>query len=98
VVGRYGLCASREDSLSAHDRPVITPDQDRWAARPPRPRGNGGQPAAIHRLREANVALFANATAAELARVGCTASGEESVDRMRRLHAGHDLLHLRQLA
>lgn len=87
--------------ILAHDRPVITPyDQDRWAG-------------ALHYdrmspqvnlqrftvLREANVALFASATDEELARVGLHGErGEESVDRMRRLHAGHDLLHLRQLA
>lgn len=87
--------------ILAHDRPVITPyDQDRWAGALHYDRIS--PEANLQRftvLREANVVLFANATAEELGRVGLHGErGEESVDRMRRLHAGHDLLHLRQLA
>lgn len=87
--------------ILAHDRPVITPyDQDRWAGALHYHRVSAE--ASVQRftvLREANVVLYANATEEELARVGVHGErGEESIDRMRRLNAGHDLLHLRQLA
>jgi len=87
--------------ILAHDRPVLTAyDQDFWANRlhydRTTPEENLDRFSA---LRRANVHLFANATAEELARVGLHGErGEESVDRLMRLAAGHDRAHLRQLA
>lgn len=87
--------------ILAHDRPALAPyDQDLWA---------GGlhydrvAPAEnIERfsvLRRANLVLWADATPRELSRVGIHGErGEESVERQRRLLAGHDRLHLKQLA
>jgi hypothetical protein len=85
----------------AHDRPAITGyDQDRWAERlryadeDPRE--------AIDRftvLRRANVRLLERASDDDLRRVGVHAErGEESLAHIIRLYAGHDLLHLRQIA
>ena len=49
-------------------------------------------------LRRANVRLWAGLGPSELERVGLHAErGEESLEHMRKLYAGHDLLHLRQL-
>lgn len=43
--------------------------------------------------------LLSRATPADMKRVGVHAErGEESVEHLIRLYAGHDLLHLRQLA
>ena len=50
-------------------------------------------------LRDANLRLLARATPADLERAGIHSErGEESVAHMIRMYAGHDLLHLRQLA
>jgi hypothetical protein len=50
-------------------------------------------------LRRSNLRLLKDASPADLQRVGVPAErGEESVERMVRMYAGHDLLHLRQLA
>lgn len=49
-------------------------------------------------LRRANLRLLARASAADLRRTGVHAErGEESLEHLRRLYAGHDLLHLRQI-
>jgi uncharacterized damage-inducible protein DinB len=84
----------------AHDRPSLTGyDQDRWAAR----LGYGSADAAeslrlFTLLREANVQLLSAASAADLRRVGVHAErGEESVEHMLRLYAGHDIVHRRQI-
>jgi uncharacterized damage-inducible protein DinB len=85
----------------AQDRPTLTGyDQDAWATR-------------LHyedievddaldvfgTLRRANLRLLRRASPDELARVGVHAErGDESVAHMMRLYAGHDLLHLRQVA
>jgi len=87
--------------MLAHDRPVITAyDQDFWATRlhydRTTPEENLDRFTA---LRKANLHLWAGATAEELTRVGLHGErGEESVDRLMRLAAGHDRAHLRQLA
>jgi hypothetical protein len=85
----------------AHDRPPITPyDQDQWAGRLHYERATPAE--SLERftvLRRANLLLWAEASPEELARVGVHGErGEESVERQRRLYAGHDLMHLRQLA
>jgi hypothetical protein len=93
--------AFRLRMILAQDRPPLTPyDQDRWAARLHYERATPED--SLERftvLRRANLLLWAEASAEELARVGVHGErGEESVERQRRLYAGHDLAHLRQLA
>lgn len=85
----------------AHDRPTITGyDQDLWADRlgyAGADVGHALEEFAI--LRRGNLALLTAASAADLERVGVHSErGEESVGHMIRMYAGHDLLHLRQLA
>jgi hypothetical protein len=49
-------------------------------------------------LRQGNLRLLERATPADLRRVGVHAErGEESLEHLVRLYAGHDLLHLRQI-
>ncbi len=85
----------------AQDRPTLTGyDQDRWAER----LGYDHAPveAALEEfrvLRGSNLRLIAEASPSDLERVGVHAErGEESVAHMIRLYAGHDLLHVAQLA
>jgi hypothetical protein len=85
----------------AHDRPLITGyDQDLWATRLVYREADVRD--ALEQftvLRRANVRLWAALGPADLVRVGLHAErGEESLEHMRKLYAGHDLLHLRQLA
>jgi hypothetical protein len=84
----------------AHDRPALAGyDQDRWAERL-RYRDEDVHDAfeQFSALRRANLRLWERLGPADLDRVGIHAErGEESLDRLRRLQAGHDLLHLRQL-
>ena len=50
-------------------------------------------------LRRDNLRLIERATPADLLRVGVHAErGEESVGYLMRLYAGHDLMHLNQIA
>ena len=92
--------AFRLRMILAHERPALAPyDQDLWAARLHYERVRPTE--SLERftvLRQANLVLWAQASDDELARVGLHGErGEESVERMRRLYAGHDLAHLRQL-
>lgn len=85
----------------AHERPPLTGyDQDLWAERLHYERSDADE--ALHEfavLRRMNLRLLERASPDDLARVGVHQErGDESVDRMTRLYAGHDLLHLRQLA
>jgi uncharacterized damage-inducible protein DinB len=87
--------------ILAQDRPTLTGyDQDAWAAR--LGYGEAASEDALELfgvLRRANLRLLARATPADLQRVGLhTERGEETLEHQRRLYAGHDLLHLRQLA
>jgi hypothetical protein len=85
----------------AQDRPTITGfDQDAWSARL-----GGAYPdvgSAIQQiaiLRSTNLTLLRSLTPADWDRVGRHAErGEESVRLMAKLYAGHDLVHLRQIA
>jgi hypothetical protein len=84
----------------AHDRPTLTGyDQDAWADR--LGYGEADVRQALHEfgvLRAANLRLVQRATREDLKRAGLHAErGEESVEHMIRLYAGHDLLHLRQV-
>lgn len=84
----------------AHDRPQITGyDQDLWADRLGYADADSRQALDDFRvLRLANLRLLDRASAHDLKRVGVHAErGEESIEHMIRLYAGHDLLHLRQL-
>jgi len=86
--------------ILAHDRPPLTGyDQDLWAARlgyeettPDDALREFGV------LRKANLRLMRRASADDLQRVGVHSErGDESIEYMMRLYAGHDLLHLRQI-
>ena len=84
----------------AHDRPEVTGyDQDLWADRLRYRQVDPQEAVACFTvLRNANLRLLAQATEADLKRVGVHAErGEESLAHMIRLDAGHDLVHLRQL-
>jgi len=84
----------------AHDRPPITGyDQDLWAERLRYDRADLEQALQeLAVLRRSNLGLLAGASEADRQRVGVHAErGEESVDHMIRMYAGHDLLHLQQL-
>lgn len=84
-----------------HDRPPIAGfDQDAWADKL-----GYGQADAEESIREfavlraGNVRLLKNATSEDMKRVGVHAErGEESVAHMMKLYAGHDVLHLNQIA
>ena len=85
----------------AQERPPLTGyDQDLWSERLHYERTPIDE--ALDRfavLRRSNLRLLADASPGDLQRVGVHAErGEESVGHMLRLYAGHDLLHLRQLA
>ncbi|HSL22008.1 MAG TPA: DinB family protein [Vicinamibacterales bacterium] len=86
--------------VMSHDRPLLTGyDQDRWASRL-RYRDADVRDALeqFTVLRRANVRIWQRLSPADLARVGLHGErGEESLEQLRRLYAGHDLLHLRQL-
>lgn len=86
--------------ILAQDRPPLTGyDQDLWAERL---HYDESEPAdaleVFGALRRANLRLLERVPPAELKRVGVHVErGEESLEHLRRLYAGHDLLHLRQI-
>ena len=85
--------------LAHHRPPLVGYDQDLWASRL-RYRDVEVRDAfdQFTALRRGNVRLWQNLTAEDLVRVGLHGErGEESLEQMRRLYAGHDLLHLQQL-
>ncbi len=95
LVGAY-----RFRMILAHDRPRLTGyDQDLWAERLGYDQVEAEQALAdFQMLRAANLRLIARASPQELARVSVHEErGEESLDLLIRLYAGHDLLHLRQI-
>jgi hypothetical protein len=86
--------------IVAHDRPPLAGyDQDLWADR--LRYCDVDLKEALEQftaLRRANVRIWERLTPADLARVGLHSErGEESLEHLRKLYAGHDLLHLRQL-
>lgn len=96
LVGAYRL-----RMVLAHDRPRLTGyDQDLWAERLRYDEADVEQSLQDFTvLRRGNLRLLAAASAEDLRRVGVHAErGGESIEHMLRLYAGHDLLHLRQLA
>jgi uncharacterized damage-inducible protein DinB len=86
--------------ILAQERPPLAGyDQDLWAARL---RYEEADPAEALELfaivRRANLRLLERASPADLERVGLHSErGEESLGHLRRLFAGHDLLHRRQI-
>jgi hypothetical protein len=85
----------------AQERPSLTGyDQDLWSERlhyDVLPIDEALDRFAV--LRRSNLRLLANATPDDHQRVGVHSErGDESVAHMLRMYAGHDLLHLRQLA
>ena len=87
--------------ILAHDRPPITGyDQDLWAERLHYADADPVQALdELRVLRRGNLWLLDRATPQDLKRVGVHSErGEESVEYLIGLYAGHDLLHLRQIA
>ena len=86
--------------ILAQDRPTITGyDQDLWAERLRYDQADAAESlATFDVLRRANLRLIDRMSPQDLKRVGVHAErGEESVEHLRRLYAGHDLLHLLQI-
>ena len=87
--------------ILAQDRPALTGyDQDLWADRLHYADADAAQALEQLRvLRRGNLGLIDRATPQDLKRVGVHSErGEESVEYLIGLYAGHDLLHLRQIA
>ena len=85
--------------ILAQDRPPLTGyDQDLWADRLQYSQSDPSHAMELFAaLRRANLTLFRQASPSDLNRVGVHVErGEESVEHLRRLIAGHDLLHLQQ--
>ena len=86
--------------ILAQDRPTLTGyDQDLWADRLHYGDADASESLeTFHVLRRDNLRLLDRATPEDLQRVGVHLErGEESAGHLRRLYAGHDLLHLRQI-
>ena len=96
LVGGY-----RFRMILAHDRPTLTGyDQDLWASRL-RYTEADVQIALddFTGLRQANLRLLERASPTERKRVGIhTERGEESIAQLIPTYAGHDIVHLRQIA
>lgn len=87
--------------ILAHDKPSLPGyDQDAWVGRLHyRDVKLADALADFATLRAATLRLFAAASPADLARVMVHSErGEESLGYMQRMYAGHDLVHLRQIA
>jgi DinB superfamily len=85
----------------AQDRPPLAGiDQDLWVDRVHAPDTDGETMLRdFTALREMNLRLLTRTTPADQARIGLHSErGEESLGLLIRLYAGHDLVHLRQLA
>jgi DinB family protein len=85
----------------AQDRPPLTGyDQDAWASRLHYADADPGQALDLFAVvRRANVAVLAAASPEDWQRVGVHAErGEQTVEQLFRLYAGHDLLHINQIA
>lgn len=92
--------AYRVRVVLAQDRPPLSGyDQDLWSQRLGYDQSDPRE--AIDEfqiLRRANLRLLERASPADLKRVGVHAErGDESLEHMIRLYAGHDILHLRQI-
>ena len=86
--------------ILAHERPQIQGyDQDAWANSMWYDEAEPGESVETFSvLRRANLRLIKRATPAQLRRVGLHEErGEENVEHLVKLYAGHDLLHRRQI-
>ncbi len=86
--------------ILAQDRPTITGyDQDAWAERLHYGDSNPSDAIELFTvLRRSNIRMLERATPEQLTRVGIHAErGPESLEHLRRMYAGHDLLHLAQI-
>jgi hypothetical protein len=86
--------------ILAQDRPQLTGyDQDLWAERLHYGRADPAEAIELFTtVRRANLRLVDGASPADLKRVGVHVErGEESLEHLCRLNAGHDLLHRRQV-
>jgi len=84
----------------SEERPAITGyDQDAWAGALHYSKGDAAEALGRFRaIRASNLRLLESASPEALRRVGVHAErGEESVEHMIKLYAGHDLVHLRQI-
>jgi hypothetical protein len=93
--------AYRVRRIIADDRPAIEGyDQDTWADRLHYERADLAESLAeIRALRAGNLRLIRSLDAAQRKRVGVHSErGEESLDHLIRMYAGHDILHRNQLA
>ena len=84
----------------SQDRPALTGyDQDSWASSLGYAESDPREAFDAFRvLRRANLRLVERASPEDLRRVGVHAErGDESLEHMIRLYAGHDILHLRQI-
>ena len=87
--------------ILAQDHPTITGyDQDDWADNLHYDEADPAESLETFRvLRRSNLRLLERASPQDLLRAGVHAErGEESVEHLRRLYAGHDLMHLQQIA
>jgi hypothetical protein len=85
----------------AQERPTLTGyDQDLWAERLRYARADVNESLEeFGVLRRGHLRLLAAATADDLRRIGVhTERGDESAGQMLRMYAGHDLLHIEQIA
>ncbi len=85
----------------AHDQPPITGyDQDRWAERLGYDNADAMEALQTFSvLRRSNLRLLERASPEERARFGVHSErGNESIAHMMKLYAGHDRLHLAQIA
>ena len=92
--------AWRMRMILAQDRPQLTGyDQDLWAERLHYDQADPSDAIGLFTvLRCANLRLVEGASPTERQRVGVHVErGEESLEHLCRLYAGHDLLHLRQI-
>ncbi len=92
--------AYRLRMVLAHDRPRITGyDQDLWARRLHYDEAIAALALEQFRvLRESTLRILERLSPADRQRVGVHVErGEESIDRMIQLYAGHDILHARQI-
>lgn len=84
----------------AHDRPTLTSyDQDSWAERLQYREGDPQEALALfNALRGAHLKLLERTSDIDLQRVGVHVErGEQTLEQMVRLYAGHDLVHRRQI-
>jgi len=86
--------------ILAQDHPPITGyDQDLWADRLRYEQADPSEALEeFTTLRRANLRVLERASPADLERVGVHSErGPENLSHLRRLYAGHDLMHLRQI-